>query len=76
MPLKRLAEVKARLLIAAPTAFGVSLDVKRMRHYSCGTVQPANHVSVLKMSANKSNYSAMFCFAIVRTNRWTSGWDN
>ena len=31
---------------------------------------------MLKYLANKSNLSAMFCIAIVRSNRWTSGWDH
>ena len=30
---------------------------------------------VLKYLANKSDHSAMFCIPIVRSNRWTSGWD-
>ena len=31
---------------------------------------------LIKYLANKSDQSAMFCIAIVRSNRWTSGWDH
>ena len=33
-------------------------------------------ILMIKYLANKGDHSAMFCIAIVRSHRWTSGWDH